>query len=228
MHLPDSLTVPHWRDVGRHAVPNIVEGKLVPAAIFVGVLQFGGTRPAVLGALAWALLAIGVQASRGKRISGLLWLSTLTLLGRTVDALATGSTIVYFLQPTITTSVVAAAFLVSVPIGRPLAERLALDFCPLDDSTRANPVIQRFFRDVSLWWAFTSTLNFSVTLWSLLTHSPTTFVMLKSVLGPITTTVTLGVAFVWFKILMSRSGTTVVVAARSATPWLRTARRAVG
>ncbi len=214
MHLPDSLTVPHWRDIARHAVPNVIEGKLVPAAIFIGVLHVGGTRPAVLGALAWALLAISVRSLRGKPISGLLWLTTLTLVGRTVAALVTGSTLVYFLQPTITTSLVAAAFLVSVPIGRPLAERLALDFCPLEDTTRANPVLQRFFRDVSLWWAFTSTVNFTVTLWSLLSHSPTTFVMLKSVLGPITTTVTLGVAFVWFKLLMSRSGTAVVVASR--------------
>ena len=214
MHLPDSLTVPHWRDIARHAVPNVVEGKLVPAAIFIAVLQLGGTRPAVLGALAWALLAMGVRAWRRKPISGLLWLTTLTLMGRTIAALATGSALVYFIQPTVTTSLVAAAFLVSVPIGRPLAERLALDFCPLDDSTRANPVLQRFFRDVSLWWAFTSAVNFTVTLWSLLSHSPTTFVMLKSVLGPITTTVTLGVAFVWFKLLMGRSGTAVVVADR--------------
>ena len=54
VHLPDSLTVPHWRDIARHAVPNVVEGKLVPAAIFIAVLQVGGTRPAVLGALAWS------------------------------------------------------------------------------------------------------------------------------------------------------------------------------
>ncbi len=212
MHLPDSFTVPHWRDVARHAVPNVVEGKLVPAAIFIGVLQFGGTRPAVIGALTWALLAMGNRLLRGKPVSGLLWLTTLTLVGRTIAALATGSTVVYFLQPTVTTSLVAAAFLISVPIGRPLAERLALDFCPLDDSTRANPVVRRFFRDVTLWWAFTSMVNFAVTLWSLLTHSPTTFVMLKSVLGPITTTITLGVAFIWFKLLMSRSGTRVLVA----------------
>lgn len=214
MHLPDSLTVPHWRDIARHAVPNVLEGKLIPAAIFVGVLQWGGTRPAVLGALAWALLAIGVRGLRRKPISGLLWLTTITLAGRTVAALATGSALVYFLQPTITTSLVAAAFLISVPIGRPLAERLALDFCPLDEPTRANPVLQRFFRDVSLWWAFTSSVNFAVTLWSLLSHSPTTFVVLKSVLGPITTTITFGVAFVWFKLLMGRSGTAVVVASR--------------
>lgn len=216
MHLPDSLTVPHWRDIARHAVPNVIEGKLIPAGIFIAVLQLGGTQPAVLGALAWALLAIAVRSVRRKPISGLLALTTLALIGRTIAALATGSTIVYFLQPTITTSLVAAAFLVSVPIGRPLAERLALDFCPLEDSTRANPVVQRFFRDVSLWWAFTSAVNFTVTLWSLLTHSPTTFVMLKSVLGPITTTITLGVAFVWFKVLMNRSGTNVVVATRGA------------
>ncbi len=210
MHLPESLTVPHWQDIARHAVPNVVEGKLIPAAIFIGVLQFGGTRSAVLGALAWALLAMALRAQRKKPISGLLWLTTLTLLGRTAAALATGSALVYFIQPTVATSLVAAAFILSVPMRRPLAERLAMDFCPLDDSTRAHPVLQRFFRDVSLWWGFTSAVNFVVTLWSLLSHSPTTFVVLKSVLGPITTTLTLGVAALWFRVLMGRSGTAVV------------------
>ena len=37
MHLPSSLTVPHWRAIFRHAVPNVVEGKLIPAALFIVV-----------------------------------------------------------------------------------------------------------------------------------------------------------------------------------------------
>lgn len=212
LHLPDKLTVPHWRSIVRHATPNIVEGKLAPTAIFIIALQVGGTRPAVIGAFAFALAAIALRISRRKRVPGLLWLTTLALAARTIAALATGSVVIYFLQPTISTFFVGAGFLVSVVAGRPLAERLALDVLPIDDDTRSHPVVRRFFRDVSLWWAFTSMINFGITLWLLLSSSPTTFVVVKSFLGPVTTTITLGAAYLWFRSLMSRSGTEVVVA----------------
>lgn len=214
LHLPSSLTLPHWRSVLRHAIPNVLEGKLIPAVVFIGLLEFLGTRSAVIGALAFALAAMVGRVVRKKTIPGLLWLTTLGLLARTIAALATGSIVIYFLQPTVATALVGMAFLVSVLVRRPLVERIMLDFCPLDDETRAHPQLQRFFRHVSLWWAFTSMVNFGITLWLLLSHSPTTFVLVKSFLGPATSTVTLGVAFVWFRAMMARSGTTVVFAAR--------------
>lgn len=212
MQLPESLTVPHWRAVFRHAVPNVLEGKLIPAALFIGILQLAGTNAAVLGALTWALGAMAVRVRRGRAVSGLLWLTTLGLIARTIAGLATGSVVIYFLQPTIATCLVGVAFLVSVPLGRPLVKRLALDLCPLDEATRTHPTLEQFFRHVSLWWGFTSMVNFTITLWLLLSQSPTTFVMVKSVLGPVTTTITLVVAFFWFRTLMSRTGTRVVFA----------------
>lgn len=200
----------------RHSIPNVVEGKLIPAVLFIGFLELAGTRAAVLVALAFALGAMVVRVARRKTITGILWLTTLGLLARTIAALATGSVVIYFIQPTVATALVGLAFLLSVPLGRPLAERLALDLCPLDEDTRAHPELRRFFRHVSLWWAFTSMVNFSITLWLLLSQSPTTFVLVKSFLGPVTTAVTLGVAFLWFRALMARSGTTVVFAPRTA------------
>jgi hypothetical protein len=145
-------------------------------------------------------------------VSGLLILTTVGLAARTVAALATGSLVVYFIQPTVATALVALAFLGSVVIGRPLVERLIVDLCPLDEATRAHPTLRRFFAHASLWWAFTSGINFAVTLWLLLSHSPTTFVLVKAVLGPITTTLTLAVAALWLRAQLSRSGIPVVFA----------------
>jgi hypothetical protein len=196
----------------RHALPNIIEGKLLPAAVFIMLLQVFGTGFAVLGALAWTLSAMSLRVVRKRPIPMLLWLTTVALTVRTAAALATGSVVIYFLQPTVTTWVVGAAFIASVPLRRPLAERIALDFCPLDPDARAHPLMRRFFNDVSLWWGFTSMVNFAITLWLLLSHSPTTFVLVKSFLGPVTSTVTLGVAFLWLRGLMRRSGTEVVFA----------------
>ena len=188
---------------------------MIPLLVFVGLLRLAGMAPALIGALAWSGLALLRRVLKKQTVSGILVLTTLALTARTIAALATGSLLVYFLQPTVATSMVGAAFLLSVPLGRPLAERLALDLCPFDDETRSHPVLQRFFRHLSLWWGFTSMINFAITLWLLLTQSATTFVLVKSVLGPATTTVTFAVAFFWFRSLMGRAGTKVVVAAKT-------------
>lgn len=215
MHLPTTLTIPHWRQVLRHAIPNVVEGKVIPIVVFVGLLQFVGTTAALLGALAWSLAALLRRIARKEQVSGVLVLTTVGLAARTIAALATGSIFIYFLQPTLATGMVGAAFLISVPLGRPLAERLTMDICPLDDEARNHPTLRRFFSHVSIWWAFTSMVNFAITVWLLVAQSTTTFVLVKSVLGPITTTITLGAAFFWFRALMARTGTDVVFAERT-------------
>ena len=184
----------------------------MPVVVFIVLLQLAGTTSALIGALAWSILAMGRRQLRDERASGILILTTLGLSARTVGALATGSLFVYFIQPTVATALVGLAFVGSVAIGRPLAERLMLDLCPMDDATRSHPTLRRFFSHASLWWGFTSTINFAITLWLLLSHSPTTFVLVKSFLGPLTTALTLSVAYFWFRTLMERSGTQVVFA----------------
>ncbi len=185
---------------------------MIPVTLFVGLLQLAGTTAALVGALGFSLAALARRVARRREVSGILVLTTVGLIARTVAALATGSLLVYFLQPTVSTALVAVAFVGSVALGRPLAERLLLDVCPIDDEHRANPHLRRFLGHLSLWWGLTSAVNFGVTLWLLVTASPTTFVLVKSVLGPISTTMTLGVGFVWFRVLMARSGTRVVFA----------------
>lgn len=190
----------------------MVEGKVIPVLLFVGLLQLAGTAAALVGALGFSLAALARRVASRREVSGILVLTTVGLVARTIAALATGSLLVYFLQPTVSTALVAVAFVGSVLLGRPLAERLLLDVCPIDDEHRANPHLRRFLGHLSLWWGFTSAVNFGVTLWLLLSASPTTFVLAKSVLGPISTSITLGVGFVWFRMSMSRSGTQVVFA----------------
>lgn len=193
-------------------MPNVVEGKIIPVAVFLSLLQWVGTTMALVGALLWSVSALARRLMRKKTVSGLLILTTVGLVARTIAALATGSLVIYFLQPTVATGLVGATLVGSVIIGRPLAERLIMDICPVDEETRAHPTLRRFFTYVSLWWGFTSAINFGITLWLLLSHSPATFVIVKSFLGPVTTSVTFIVAFFWFRALMARSGTSVVFA----------------
>lgn len=214
--MPDTIVIPNVRGMVRHALPNVLEGKVIPVLLFVVCLQWAGATPALLIALAWSLFSVARRLFQNKSLPGLLILTTLALVAKTAAAIATGSLFIYFLQPTAATALVGLAFLVSVPLGRPLAERLAHDVCPFDDATRSHPALRLFFARLSLWWALTSMINFSITLWLLLTQSPTTFILVKSVLGPSTTTVTMLVAAVWFRAHMARAGTRVVYQRRTA------------
>lgn len=184
----------------------MVEGKLIPLIVFLGFLEWVGMTAGLLAALGWSVAASLYRVATGGTVPGLLILSTISLAGRTVVALATGSLVVYFLQPTITTALVGFAFLVSVRMDRSLAERLAHDFCPFDSETAAHPMLRRFFFRLSLLWALTSLVNASVTLWLLFTQSITTFVVIKSFLGPTSTAITLGIAALWFRHSMRREG----------------------
>ncbi len=200
------LVIPGPRAVVRHALPNVVMGKIVPVAVFLSFLQFAGTVGALLAALAWSFGVVFYRKATGQTVPGLIIVSTIGLLAKTVLALATGSLVVYFLQPTISTALVGFAFLFSVPMGRPLAARLANDFCPFDPETAEHPMLQLFFTRLSLLWAATSLINASVTLWLLFTQSTTTFVVIKSFMGPSFTAATLGIAVVWFRFRMQRAG----------------------
>lgn len=208
MHHP--VVIPNVRSVVRHSLPKVIEGKVIPLLLFVGFLELFGNVWALLIALAWSFAAIGARAILGHRIPGLILLSTAALVGKTIAAIATGSMLVYFIQPTVTTVIVGVTFLVSVPLGHPLAQKLACDVFPFEESTRTHPLMEQFFVRLSVLWSFTSLVNAAVTVWLLLTQSITTFVLIKSVLGPATGIVTVTTMFLWLRVDLQRSGTPLV------------------
>lgn len=205
------LHIPSLWSVARRSIPSFVEGKLAPIVLFLVFLRLVGTIAALLVALGWSVGIIGYRLSRRQRVPGLVVLSAVGLAVRTGVALLTGSMVVYFLQPTATTALVGLVFLFSVIAGRPLAERLAHDFVPFEAETAAHPHLQQFFGRVSLLWAGTSLLNAAITLWLLLTQSATTFVIVKSLLGPATTALTLMIAVAWFRRSLRRQGIRLAV-----------------
>ena len=194
-----SILIPRLRDIVRHALPTVIEGRLIPLVLFIGFLEAVGTLSALLIALAWSVLTIAYRVSTGRRVPGLIVVSSVALTARTVATLVTGSMVVYFIQPTISTVLIGCAFLISVPAGKPLAERLAADFVPLDDATRAHPLVQRFFVRLSLLWSLTSLVNAVITIWLLTTQTTTTFMLVKSAMGPAFGIVTIGSSLWWFQ-----------------------------
>ncbi len=208
--MPDTIVIPGLRPIIRHAVPTVVECNLAPLGIFLALLRTASVIAAIMGALAWTLAAL-LRRVRARRVApGMLVLSSVALMTRSIVALLTGSLFVYFLQPTAGTLLVGLAFVLSVPLGRPLAERLAHDICPFEESTRSHPALRSFLARVSLLWGGASLVNFGITLWLLLTQSTTTFVLVKSALGPTITVAFSVVAILWFRSRMARSGISVI------------------
>jgi uncharacterized membrane protein len=132
-------------------------------------------------ALGWSYGAITWRALTGRRASGLLILTAIVMTGRTVIALATDSTFLYFLQPIISDGVVGTTFLLSLATARPLVARLAGDFYPMDHELSVRPRIQRLFRNLTVMWAVLCLGKATMTLWLLRSTSLETFVLVKSI-----------------------------------------------
>jgi intracellular septation protein A len=205
--------VPRVRAIVRHAFPRILEGTIVPVALFVTALHFFGVTGAVAAGLAWTYSAIGIRIVTRRRIPGILILGAMTLTARSVLTFATGSTFVYFLQPTLGTALVAFAFLVSVPTGRPLVERLASDFCPIPPTMFDHAPVRQIFLRLTLLWAAAQFANAAVTLYLLLSQSVGVFVVTRTIASLAITAVTIAISTVWFLRSMRRAG---VIAARTA------------
>jgi len=198
--------IPRLRTLARHALPHVLEGTVVPLVLFLLTLRLLGVWGAVLIGLGWTYAAVARRLLTGRRVPGILVLGAVTLTARTVVAMVSGSVVVYFLQPTLGTALVAGAFLLSVPLGRPLAQRLARDFCPIPEDVLANTHVRQFFRQVTLLWAVTQLANASVTLWLLFSESLATFLIAKTLVSWGLTGTAIVVSTIWFRRSMTRHG----------------------
>lgn len=194
-----SFEMPRLRTLARQALPELLESTVLPVGLFVGVLHFFGLWGAIIAGLGWSYAAVLRRVVTRQRIPGLLVIATLTLTARSVLAFATGSSVIYFLQPTLGTALVAVAFVVSVVLGRPLAQRIATDFCPIPEHVTADERVRRCFLGISLLWAVTCLVNASVSLWLQFTQSVGTFVLTKSLTQGALTVVAVTISVLWFK-----------------------------
>ena len=164
--------LPRLRDLAKRAAPQVVEATLAPLVLFYAALSFLGPKGAIFTALGWNYLALLRRVVRSERLPGLLVIATMGLTARSILALVSGgSMFVYFLQPSLATALVGGAFLLSVPLGRPLAEKLARDFLPLPATFLKRPKVRQLFVRISLLWALVSLVNAAGTI-ALLVNVP--------------------------------------------------------
>lgn len=167
--------------VARRGLPNIIEATVVPAVLFFFAMTTAGAKVAMALVLAWTYGAILRRVARKRPVPAVLLLATLGLTVRTFVGIVSGSVFAYFLQPIATTVVLAAVFLGSVLMRRPVVARLAHDFCPLAPDVARRPAVVRLFVGLTLLWSGVHLLTAATTFGMLISMPAATFVMVKTV-----------------------------------------------
>jgi hypothetical protein len=178
---PRPSRIPLLVAVARRALPDLLESTIVPAVLFFVLVTTVNAAVAMAAVLVWAYGALLRRTLRKDRIPALLVLATVGLTVRTVIGLLSGSTFAYFVQPVATTVVLAAVFLGSAALRRPVIARVAHDFCPFAAEVAERPGVSRLFGNLTVVWAGAQLLTAGMTLAMLVTMPVAMFVALKTV-----------------------------------------------
>ncbi|GAA0935825.1 VC0807 family protein [Actinocorallia libanotica] len=201
-----AFELPGFRVLLRHALPRFVEGVIAPVAVFYAALVLLGQTGAVVVAVVWVFGGIALRAARRHPVPGTLLLAALGVSARAVLAFGTGNPKLFFLQPTLGTLLVSGVFLASVPLGRPMAQKVATDLVPLPDAFLAHDRVRRFFLRVSLLWSLVFFANAVFSLWLLWHESLETFLWLRTSVVAAAWVAAGAVSLVGFRRIVDRVG----------------------
>jgi hypothetical protein len=168
--------------VARKSAPHLIEATIIPAVLFYLCLMIAGVWTGLMVALCWSYGALARRLLFRRGVPPILLLALVGLTARTIAAVGSGSSFIYFLQPILGTVAVAGVFLVSL-FGRPLVGRLAADFCPLTPEVAARPGVLRLFRRLTILWAGVNLMTAGTTFVLLMTLPVPAFVAAKVVIG---------------------------------------------
>jgi hypothetical protein len=169
--------------VVRRSGPHLLEASLIPTALFYCCLVLVGLGAAFAAALLWTYAALGCRLVRRKPVPPLLVLGVIGITVRTTIAVASGSSFIYFAQPIAGSLIMACVFLLSVVIGKPMVERLALEFWPLTPEMLARPAVSRLLRRLTFLWAGVNLVIGATMLTLLLCLPLATFVAIKQLVS---------------------------------------------
>ena len=129
-----------------------LETALVPTLLLFTLLHTVGLVAGLSAVLGWCVLTVSIRWVSGRRLPGTLVLCAGMLCARACVALVLSSALVYLLQPVAGSIVMAALFLGSAAVGRPITIRLARDFVALPAHLFQNRKVRRMFTQVALFW----------------------------------------------------------------------------
>jgi hypothetical protein len=179
---PDEMPEPTFRGILRTGLPGFLREGFLPVSAFYLGLQLGGLATGIVASTALSI-AIYVFERRAGRDALLVRLSLGFVLVQAVVGLVSHSTTVYLAQPVLLTAAWGLAFLVSVPLGRPLAGSLACAWYPFPRSYRETAPFKRVFGVESLVWGAYFFARSGIRLAALLNGSLESFLLIVFLTG---------------------------------------------
>jgi hypothetical protein len=173
---------PTFRGILRTGLPGFLREGFLPVGAFYLGLQLGGLATGIVASTALSL-AIYVFERRAGRDALLVRLSLGFVLVQAVVGLVSHSTTVYLAQPVLLTAAWGLAFLVSVPLGRPLAGSLACAWYPFPRWYRETAPFKRVFGIESLVWGAYFFARSGIRLAALLNGSLESFLLIVFLTG---------------------------------------------
>jgi hypothetical protein len=180
----DQVQRQHLPAILRRLTVSLLFANVIPGVLFYVGFVAVNVWLALAVALAWCYATMAWRLYTKRPSSGLLWLTVIGLTGRTLLAIGTGSTFLYFVQPALGDAVTAVVFLLSLLTARPVVARIASDFFPMSAEVAHRPRVQQLFWNLTLLWAGICLLKAGVTMWLLHALSLPSFVTVKTMLNP--------------------------------------------
>lgn len=181
-HPEGGLTEPTFRGVLLTGLPGFLREGFLPLGAFYVGLRLDGLAAGIAASTAVSV-AIYLYERRLGRDALLVRLSLAFVLVQAAIGLAADSTTVYLAQPVLAAAAWGLAFLVSVPLHRPLAGALACAWYPFPRSFRQTPAFKRVFGIESLVWGTYFLVRSGIRLAVLLNGSLEDFLLVAVVTG---------------------------------------------
>ncbi len=192
------VDLPPLRPALLGAARLLAETVLIPTALLAILLHTNGLVVAFAAALGWVYLTVAARWFAGRRMPGTLMLCVTMLTGRACLALWLSSAVVFLIQPVVGSIFMAAIFMGSAILGRPLTLRLARDFVHLPKHVLDRHRVQKMFRDVAILWGLSRIVDAAVNF-GFLRIGVDTGLLARGVVSPVLTVLTVALCAYWGK-----------------------------
>jgi hypothetical protein len=177
-----SLRRPTFFQVFRTGAPGFLREGFIPLGAFYAGLKLEGLAGGIAAGAAASIL-IYLYERRAGRDGLLVRLALAFVAVQSVVGLLSHSTTVYLAQPVVFTAIWGLMFLVSVPLGRPLAGSLASAWYPFPKAFRETPEFKRVYGVESVVWGLYFIGRSGVRLATLLHGSLENFLLITFLTG---------------------------------------------
>jgi hypothetical protein len=190
----------------------LLEAVVVPTVLLAILLHVIGTTRSILVAVGWCLSVLAFRWLMDRRVPGTLLLGSAALAVKATIALASGSILVYLLQPVLGSVVMALLFLGSAAFGRPITMRLARDFVHVPAHILDKRGVRRMFTEVAVIWGFSRMVDVAINL-GFLHRGVEAGLWARGLLSPLLTLTAVAVCTAWGWRSLRRNGIRLKISA---------------